>query len=109
MVHRFYCCDGFISCVSIPELCVEFILIVFRRTCASSIYTSTYAQIMAEFGCSEEVAILGLSLFVIGLAIGPMVLSPLSEVSQPSTFSQLATKLTESSSSMAENRFTFRH
>ena len=35
---------------------------------------------MEEFGCSKEVAILGLSMFVIGLAIGPMVVSPLSEV-----------------------------
>jgi hypothetical protein len=35
---------------------------------------------MEEFGCSQEVATLGLSLFVIGLAIGPMVVSPLSEV-----------------------------
>ncbi|PVH81274.1 multidrug resistance protein [Cadophora sp. DSE1049] len=48
-------------------------------TCASSIYTLTYTQITEEFRCSQEVAILGLSMFVIGLAIGPMVLSPLSE------------------------------
>lgn len=40
----------------------------------------TYDQITKDFGCSQEVAILGLSLFVIGLAVAPMVLSPLSEV-----------------------------
>jgi hypothetical protein len=50
------------------------------RTCTSSLYASTYGQLTKEFGCSQEVAILGLSLFVIGLAIGPMVVSPLSEV-----------------------------
>ena len=50
------------------------------RTCTSSLYTSTYDQITKEFHCSEIVATLGLSLFVMGLGIGPMVLSPLSEV-----------------------------
>ena len=53
----------------------------FCVTCTSSVYTMTYAQLTAEFGCSEIVATLGLSLFVIGLGIGPMLLSPLSEVS----------------------------
>lgn len=43
-------------------------------------YASTYEQLMEEFHCSQEVAILGLTLFVVGLAISPMVLSPLSEV-----------------------------
>lgn len=47
-------------------------------TCASSMYTFTYAQIEAEWGCSREVATLGLSLFVIGLGTGPLVLSPAS-------------------------------
>ena len=36
-------------------------------------------QIIKEFGCSQEVAILGLSLFVVGIAVGPMFVSPLSE------------------------------
>ncbi|KAL6717798.1 hypothetical protein ACLMJK_003883 [Lecanora helva] len=49
------------------------------RTNVSSIYTSTYGQIIPEFHTSREVATLGLSLFVLGLGIGPMVLSPLSE------------------------------
>lgn len=49
-------------------------------TCASSMYTSTYDQIEPEFGISQEVAILGLSLFVIGLGLGPMISAPLSEV-----------------------------
>ena len=48
-------------------------------------YASTYAQITKEFNSSDEVATLGLSLFVLGLAVAPMVLSPLSEVSLPLT------------------------
>ncbi|KAF2396958.1 MFS general substrate transporter [Trichodelitschia bisporula] len=48
-------------------------------TCVSSMYTSTYNQITVEFGCSRIVATLGLSIYVVGLGIGPMILSPLSE------------------------------
>ncbi|KAF2659472.1 efflux pump antibiotic resistance protein [Lophiostoma macrostomum CBS 122681] len=48
-------------------------------TNVSSIYTSTYGQLIPEFHISREVATLGLSLFVFGLGTGPMVLSPLSE------------------------------
>lgn len=48
-------------------------------TCTSSLYTSTYAQIEDEFGCSRIVATLGLSLFVMALGISPMLLAPLSE------------------------------
>lgn len=50
----------------------------FCVTCASSIYTSSYTQMDAEFGCSRLVATLGLSMFVLGIALGP-VWSPLSE------------------------------
>jgi multidrug resistance protein len=48
-------------------------------TCTSSIYTSTYTQITKEFHCSKIVATLGLSMFIMGLGIGPMLLGPLSE------------------------------
>lgn len=48
-------------------------------TCTSSMYTSTYGQITQEFHVTRVVATLGLSLFVMGLGIGPMVLGPLSE------------------------------
>lgn len=51
-----------------------------HSTCTSSIYTSTYGQLMEEFHCSQIVATLGLSLFVVGLGLGPMLLGPLSEV-----------------------------
>ena len=50
------------------------------RTCTSSIYTTTYEQITAEFGVSQLVATLGLSTFIFGLGIGPLFLAPLSEV-----------------------------
>ncbi|CAN8098192.1 unnamed protein product [Discula destructiva] len=50
----------------------------FCVTCASSIYTSSYTQMDAELRCSHIVATLGLSMFVLGLALGP-VWSPLSE------------------------------
>ncbi|CAD0087715.1 unnamed protein product [Aureobasidium vineae] len=56
--------------VSASSLCV---------TCTSALYTSTYAQLEPEFHCSRIVATLGLSLFVVGLGLGPMVMSPLSE------------------------------
>ncbi|KIE03605.1 major facilitator superfamily transporter, partial [Metarhizium majus ARSEF 297] len=48
-------------------------------TCASSIYTSTYTKMEPEFHNSRIVSVLGLSTFVLGIALGPMFLSPLSE------------------------------
>jgi hypothetical protein len=51
---------------------------IFIRTCTSSIYTSTYTQLEKEFDISRIVATLGLSLFIMGLGIGPMLLGPLS-------------------------------
>lgn len=50
----------------------------FCVTNASSIYTSTYTQMDAEFGNSRIVATLGLSFFVLGIALGPFW-SPLAE------------------------------
>ncbi|KIN05445.1 hypothetical protein OIDMADRAFT_39676 [Oidiodendron maius Zn] len=48
-------------------------------TATSSLYTSCYDQFIKEFECSQEIANLGLSLYVLGLGIGPLVFSPLSE------------------------------
>jgi hypothetical protein len=56
------------------------LIVLGRRTCTSSLYTSTYSQLEPEFGSSRLVCTLGLSLFVAGLGTGPMILSPLSEV-----------------------------
>jgi len=51
-------------------------VLTISRTCTSSIYTSTYEQLEKEFHCSRIVATLGLSLFIMGLGIGPMLLGP---------------------------------
>lgn len=48
-------------------------------TCASALYTSTYDQLERQFHISREAATVGLSIFVCGLGLGPMFLSPLSE------------------------------
>lgn len=48
-------------------------------TCASALYTSTYAQLERDFHVSRLVATVGLTTFVCGLGLGPMFLSPLSE------------------------------
>lgn len=63
--------------VSSTSLCVA---------CTSSLYTGTYAQVMAEFGSNETITTLGLSMFVVGLGLSPMILAPLSEVSLPARF-----------------------
>lgn len=48
-------------------------------TATSSLYSAAYQQVEREFNSSEEVAILGLSLYVLGLSVGPMAFGPLSE------------------------------
>lgn len=42
-------------------------------------YTSTYDQMEASFGNSRMISVLGLSMFVLGIACGPPCFSPLSE------------------------------
>ncbi|KAF4995488.1 hypothetical protein FGRMN_5109 [Fusarium graminum] len=46
----------------------------------SSAYTGGIRQIIMEFQISQEVATLGVSLFVLGFAIGPLLWAPLSEM-----------------------------
>ena len=46
----------------------------------SSAYSGGTREIIAEFGCSQEIATLGVSLFVLGFAIGPLLWAPLSEL-----------------------------
>lgn len=48
--------------------------------------TMTYSQIIPAFQTSRLVCTLGLSLFVAGLGVGPMVLGPLSEVRNQMSF-----------------------
>ncbi|VDC02928.1 unnamed protein product [Peniophora sp. CBMAI 1063] len=49
-------------------------------TCASSAAAAAESQLQEEFGVPKEVAILGISLFVAGLAFGPLIASPVSEM-----------------------------
>ncbi|CAL5871653.1 uncharacterized protein PFLUO_LOCUS5906 [Penicillium psychrofluorescens] len=46
----------------------------------SSAYTGGVEEIMEQFHAGEEVATLGVSLFVLGFAIGPLAWAPLSEL-----------------------------
>ncbi|KAB8271260.1 major facilitator superfamily domain-containing protein [Aspergillus minisclerotigenes] len=46
----------------------------------STSYTSGVADIAAEFGTSSTIVTLGLTLYLIGLAVGSMFMAPLSEV-----------------------------
>ncbi|KAM0334438.1 hypothetical protein ACHAQA_001465 [Verticillium albo-atrum] len=47
---------------------------------ASSAYSGGVRDIITAFGVSQTVAILGVSLFVLGFAIGPLLWAPLSEI-----------------------------
>jgi hypothetical protein len=47
---------------------------------ASSAYSGAITKVIAEFGCSEETATLGTSLFVLGFALGPLIWAPISEL-----------------------------
>ncbi|KIW79596.1 hypothetical protein Z517_06208 [Fonsecaea pedrosoi CBS 271.37] len=46
----------------------------------STAYTASIVQLIDAFDCSQEVATLGVSLFVLGFAIGPLLWAPLSEL-----------------------------
>lgn len=46
----------------------------------SSAYTGSIAQVLKELHTTQEVATLGVSLFVLGFAIGPLLWAPLSEL-----------------------------
>lgn len=45
----------------------------------SSAFSGGLQYIMAEFGVSQELSILGISLFVVGFAVGPLLWAPMSE------------------------------
>lgn len=57
--------------VGVATLAVSFV---------SSAYSGGVESIIRQFGCSEEVVTLGLSLFVLGFAVGPFFWAPSSEV-----------------------------
>ncbi|KAJ5113551.1 hypothetical protein N7456_002085 [Penicillium angulare] len=52
----------------------------FNATFTSSIYSTAISIISPEFKVSSEVATLGLSLYVLGFATGPIIWAPLSEL-----------------------------
>lgn len=55
-------------------------LLTFSIYIGSAIYSSGLEDITQHFGVSQTVAILGLTLYVIGYGLGPMVWAPLSEI-----------------------------
>ncbi|KAK4101221.1 MFS general substrate transporter [Parathielavia hyrcaniae] len=55
-------------------------LVTMTATWASSCYSAGTAQVAAEFGVGDQVAVLGTSLFLVGFGIGPLLWAPLSEV-----------------------------
>ncbi|RDW57591.1 hypothetical protein BP6252_13673 [Coleophoma cylindrospora] len=56
------------------------IMSVFAITLTSSAYASSATEIRAEFNCSGELFALGVSLYVLGFAVGPALWAPLSEL-----------------------------
>lgn len=48
----------------------------------SSAFSGGLAYIIEEFGVSQELSILGISLFVVGFAIGPLLWAPLRSVTK---------------------------
>lgn len=46
----------------------------------SSAFSGGVTEIIEQFECSQEVATLGISLFVLGFAVGPLLWAPLSEL-----------------------------
>lgn len=51
----------------------------FSVTCGSSMITPSAPEIAERFNVPRTVSILALSLFVLGLAVGPMIAAPISE------------------------------
>ncbi len=51
----------------------------FAVTFGTSVYTPGYPEVMERFHVSSTVALLGLSLYVLGLAFGPVLAAPISE------------------------------
>lgn len=52
-------------------------LSVFVVTFTSSAYSESSREILREFGTSSEVFVVGVSVYVLGFAIGPVIWAPL--------------------------------
>ena len=46
----------------------------------STAYSGGISEVLREFGVDQEIGILGISLFVVGFAVGPLIWAPLSEL-----------------------------
>ncbi|KAL7921466.1 major facilitator superfamily domain-containing protein [Trichoderma austrokoningii] len=55
-------------------------LSVFSVTLTSSAYSGSATEVVKQFHCSSEIFALGISLYVLGFAIGPALWAPLSEL-----------------------------
>lgn len=53
----------------------------------SSAYSGGVDQIIEQFHCSSEIVVLGISLFVLGFAVGPLMWAPLSGMLEGSCYS----------------------
>ncbi|EXJ94135.1 hypothetical protein A1O1_02528 [Capronia coronata CBS 617.96] len=60
----------------------EICLLTFSVYVGSAIYSAGITDVSSQFGVSKVAATLGLTLFVLGYGIGPMLWSPMSEVPQ---------------------------
>ena len=70
---------------SVPKkvfVAFEICLLTFSVYIGSAIYSAGTESIVQDFGVSQTKATLGLSLFVAGYAIGPMLWAPMSEIPQ---------------------------
>lgn len=68
---------------TLQHKCLMTLLLSFMTLCvslASSAYTGADREIRADFHCSNEVFLLGLSFMVLGYGVGPLLWGPLSEL-----------------------------
>ncbi|KNZ71569.1 hypothetical protein J132_08627 [Termitomyces sp. J132] len=65
---------------------MQLALSTFTVSFGSSSYSGGIQGIMSDFNTSEDVAILGISLYVLGFALGPLVFAPMGEASQRIVF-----------------------
>ncbi|KAF5026345.1 hypothetical protein F66182_1553 [Fusarium sp. NRRL 66182] len=55
-------------------------LATFVVSFGSSVYSAALAQIQARFGVSDDIALLGVTFYLLGFAFGPMIWGPASEL-----------------------------
>jgi multidrug resistance protein len=61
-------------------LAINMSLMTLAVAFVSTAYTSSISQIAHQFDCSTQIATLGVALFVLGFALGPLLWGPLSEI-----------------------------